>query len=144
MPLSRARRVYLGEAKMPSAEIEEFARILVREVRDGAIRNCDRNLRPTATDAVAKRWRESAPTEGTSAAPRVVIPDCVDETIFYLLQAVDHGVLRLKFVSSTGKEIDLGKDGEGELSGWYMSTGGWRARFSGERFVDDFSSLGVP
>ena len=62
--------------------------------------------------------------------------------MFSLLHAIDQGVLRLKFVSSTGREVDLTEEGKGELSGWYMGSGGWRAMFSEERYVDDFADLG--
>jgi hypothetical protein len=75
-------------------------------------------------------------------AARTVIPDCVDEAIFYLLQAIDQGVLRLSYTDETGEVVDLSKAGLGELSGWYMGSGGWRARYSEQRFVDDFADLG--
>jgi hypothetical protein len=62
--------------------------------------------------------------------------------VFYLLNAIDQELLHLKFVSSSGKEIDLVEDGLGELSGWYMGSEGWRAMRSKERFVDDCADLG--
>jgi hypothetical protein len=37
--------------------------------------------------------------------------------------------------------VELTEDGLGELAGWYMGSGGWRAMFSRERFVDDFADL---
>ena len=70
-----------------------------------------------------------------------MIPDAVDETVFSLLRAIDQGLLRMKFVGSSGREVDLTEEGLGELSGWYMGSGGWRARYSKERFVDDFADL---
>jgi hypothetical protein len=123
---------------MPKPEIEEFAKVLVRQVRDAAVRNCDDLLQPHAGSPAAKRWRQAG---GQSTAPNVMIPDAVDETVFCLLQAIDQGLLRMKFVTSEGKEIDLTAEGLGELSGWYMGSGGWRAMFSQERFVDDFGDL---
>jgi hypothetical protein len=134
------RSAYHGEAEVQSMEIEEFARVLVQQVRDAAVRSCDRQLRPMAGSPVARRWRESA-GGGQGPSADIVIPDCVDETIFYLLQAIDQGLLHLKFVSGSGKEIDLTQEGLGELSGWYMCSGGWRAMHSEERFVDDFADL---
>jgi len=65
----------------------------------------------------------------------------VDETLFYLLQAIDQGVLRLSYTDESGQVVDLTEAGLGELSGWYMGSGGWRARYSQERFVDDFGDL---
>jgi hypothetical protein len=58
-----------------------------------------------------------------------------------LLQAIDQGLLRLSFTSANGEIVDLAEEGLGELSGWYMGSGGWRASYSHERFVDDFSDL---
>ena len=123
---------------MPSPEIEEFARTLVRHVRDATVRNCDGLLQPQANSPVAQRWRSL----GASASDLgVIVPDAVDETIFSLLQAIDQGLLRLKFVTSTGREIDLTDEGLAELSGWYMCSGGWRGMFSEERYVDDFADM---
>lgn len=123
---------------MPTPEIEEFAKALVQQVRDSAIRNCDALLQPQAASPAAHRWK------GLSAGSsdlRAVIPDAVDEAVFGVLHAIDQGVLRLKYVSSSGREVDLTEEGQGELSGWYMGSGGWRAIYSSERFVDDFADL---
>jgi hypothetical protein len=37
--------------------------------------------------------------------------------------------------------VDLSRDGLGELAGWYGGSGGWRALYSQDRFVDDVSDL---
>jgi hypothetical protein len=123
---------------MPTPEIEEFAKTLVRQVRDAAIRNCDALLQPQAGAQAARRWKG---LDAKSSDLRVVIPDAVDETVFSVLQAIDQSLLRLKYVSSSGREVDLTEEGQGELSGWYMGSGGWRAMYSAERFVDDFADL---
>ena len=123
---------------MPSPEIEEFAKTVVRQVRDASVRNCDGLLQPHARSPVARRWR------GLGASPsdlKTVVPDVVDEAVFSLLRAIDEGALRLKFMSSSGREVDLTEEGLGELAGWYMGSGGWRAMFSEERYVDDFANL---
>lgn len=120
---------------MPKPEIEEFARTLVQQVRDEAIRGCDLMLEPRASFAAARRWKGL----DADAELRVVIPDAVDEAVFAILRAIDQGMLRLKYVASSGREIDLTEEGLGELGGWYMSTGGWRAMFSAERFTDDLA-----
>jgi hypothetical protein len=65
----------------------------------------------------------------------------VDETIFYLLQAIDEGSLRIAYTAGNGKVVDLAAEGLGELSGWFMGSEGWRAKYSKERFNDDFSDL---
>ena len=121
------------DEKMPIPEIEEFAKLLVKNVRDAAVRNCDGLLQPHANSPVARRWRDTR-VAATNIA--VVVPDAVDEVVFSLLQAIDQGAVRLKFVSSAGIEVDLTEEGLGELSGWYMGSGGWRAMFSKERYED--------
>ena len=119
-------------------EIEEYARILVRQVRDRAVVNCDLLLEPRARSAPALKWK-------TFTAPRseldIVVPDAIDEAVFNLLFAIDDGMLRLKFVASNGRELDLAEEGRGELAGWYAGSGGWRAMFSEQRFVDYLADM---
>jgi hypothetical protein len=89
---------------------------------------------------VAERWRQALQGSPEDAI-RVAIPDCVDEAIFCLLDAIDQGILQLSFKAESGEVFDLAEDGAGELGGWYIGSGGWRARYSTERFVDDFKDL---
>lgn len=124
---------------MPNLQIEEFAKILVREVRDAAIQSNDRRLNPTATHVVAKRWRQSARAGQLEPVAKVLIPDIVDDTIFYLLRAIDDGALKLSFTDSHGKTVDLSEEGLGELAGWYA--GEWNGKYTKERFVDNFLDL---
>lgn len=126
---------------MPNPEIEEFARLLVEQVRDGAIQHCDRWLRAENRDPVAKRWKEAASDAELRSVAAVLIPDVVDSALAQLFWAIDQGLLKLSFTASNGNTIDLPKDGVGELCGWYMGSDGWRAMYSKERFVDDFSDL---
>lgn len=126
---------------MSKSAIDELGELLTRYVRDAAIQSCDMQLRPDVQSPVARRWRAAAATAGGNLPPDVVIPDCVDETISALLQAIDQGLLRLSFTTSNGETVDLSEEGLGELSGWYMGSGGWRAMYSKERFVDDFEDL---
>jgi hypothetical protein len=91
---------------------------------------------------VANRWREAMATGTPEAIAQAVVPDCADEVVFYLLRAIDEGVLRLSYVSDSGDVVDLSEIGLGELSGWYMGSNGWRSQYSDQRFVDDFSDLG--
>ncbi len=115
-------------------DLQLFARLLMEQVRDRAIQSCDMNLREDVENPVAKRWRERGVTRVD-----VAIPDIVDETIFAILNAVDQNKLRLLFVGGNGEPFDLAEEGMGELGGWFMGTGGWRAMYSHERFVDDFA-----
>ena len=122
---------------MPRHEIEEFAKTLVEQVRDQAVSSCDINLRPEARSMTAKRWRRAGVVK--NAQTEVLIPDCVDAALFFLLNAIDQGVLRLQFTAADGNVVDLTNDGNGELAGWYSGQGGWRSRFSGERIPDQSS-----
>lgn len=124
---------------MPIPEIEEFAKILVEHVRDAAIPSSDTTLH--GKHVMGKRWREAAATSSPDAFANVLIPDIVDNTLFYLLYAIDDGLLKLSFTASNGKTVDLSTEGLSELAGWYMGSDGWRANYAKERFVDDFCDL---
>ncbi len=126
---------------MPTPEVEEFARLLVSHVRDEAIASCDINLRPSGRSTTALRWRKAIESRTQQDFAREIIPDCVDEAIFYLLHAIDEGLLPLRFVASNGETTDLTKEGRSEMAGWYAGTGGWVAAHSKERFNDDLSDL---
>jgi hypothetical protein len=127
---------------MLTPEIEEFARILVHRVRDATIQRCDRTVRrPNPRSPIVTRWKEAALQSTPEAFAEVLIPDIVDDTVFYLLNAIDQELLHLKFVSSGGKEIDLVHDSLGELGGWYRGSEGWRAMNSKARFVNDCADL---
>ena len=99
---------------MPSPEIEEFAKILVQQIRDPAIQAADADPRLGAA----------------------VIPDIVDAAVFQLLDAIDNGALSLMFVTSKGRKIDLATEGKHEMSGWYIGNDGWRSQYAQERYVD--------
>jgi hypothetical protein len=120
-------------------EIEEFGATLVQFVRDAAIQSNDRALLPTARYALAQRWKKAAREETPENFARVLIPDIVDDTIFYLLQAIDDGRLKLAYTAADGTVVDLTSQGLGELAGWLTGSDGWVAMYSKERSVDDFS-----
>jgi len=131
------------ELPMPRRAIEELGELLIRHVRDVAIQSCDLQLLPHSQTPVAKRWRRAAIPFDGKVPPQVLIPDCVDETIFVFLRAIDQGLLRLSFTTESGETVDLAKEGHGELAARYMATDGWRAKYSKERVnhdVDDPSS----
>lgn len=126
---------------MSNAEIEEFAQLLMRDVRDRGIRDCDNLASPRGAGPIARRWREAADAAGGTIPAAVAIPDCVDQAIANLLRAVDDGTIRLQYVSKSGKVVDLTQEGLGELTGWFMGSDGWRAKYSKQRYVDDFADL---
>lgn len=66
---------------MPSTEIEEFATILIKQVRDEAIRSCDRRLRQDAKGHAAKHWNQLIQEANPEALVRALISDIVDETV---------------------------------------------------------------
>ena len=122
---------------MPSQEIEEFAKLLVKYVRDEAIKSCDVQLgTDNMNSPIAKRWQSAISKGATEELAKAVIADCVDDTIFFFLLAIDQGILDISFKTSNKKEIDLSREGLGELAGWY--TGEWRSAYSGERHYDNF------
>jgi hypothetical protein len=126
---------------MPRRAIEELGELLVRHVRDVAIRSCDLQLTPQSDTPVARRWRRAAIASGGAVPPQVLIPDCVDETILAFLRAIEQGLLRLSFTAASFDTVDLAKEGGGELGARYMASDGWRARYSKERFADDAADL---
>jgi hypothetical protein len=125
---------------MPSPEISEFAELLLRDVRYQAIVSCDNLLDPGANNVISNMWRSKIAAGLSEELATTMIPDCIDQTIFFLLHAIDEGLLRLSFVASNGSVVDLKTDGEGEMAGCYAD-GSWRAIYSKERFVDYFSDL---
>jgi hypothetical protein len=127
---------------LPSPGIEEFAKKLIRHVRDAAILSGDRKLDGASRGPVGRRWAHASVSGTPADVARTVLPDCVDDTIFYLLNAIDQGLLKLSYTDESGDLIDLSAAGLGELSGWYMGSDGWRAQYSEQRFADDFGDLG--
>ena len=124
---------------MAKPSIEEFAALLVREVRDEAIENCDMSLSPTANYSIAKRWRIQMKELSPEEFARAIIPDCVDAVLAQLLRAIDNEELLLSFTTSAGALVDLSKEGRGEMVGEYFGPEGWRYTLSGQRVNDDFT-----
>ncbi len=125
----------LDELEMPRRAIEELGILLVRHVRDVAIQSCDLQLLPHSETAMAKRWRNAAIPFNGKVPPEVLIPDCVDETIFAFLRAIDQGLLPLSFLAENGEMVDLTK--VGNLATRFVEPGGWRDTFSNERIAHD-------
>ena len=124
---------------MANVEVEEFAKVLVREVRDAAIKACDRALDEDAQSPVARRWRRARAPECRDLA-KLMIADCVDQTLARLMDAIDQEVLQISFRTASGTVVDLSRAGLGELCGWYMGgDGGWRTLYSTERYSDDLA-----
>ncbi len=120
---------------MPSKKIEEFARILIHEVRDAAIQDLDMCVRLDNQSSTAKRWRRAKMISDPNAL-RELIPDCVDEALFFLLKAIDEGLLKVQFVAADGTVVDLSEEGLGELAGWYSGPGGFCDTYSQMRLTN--------
>lgn len=123
-------------------EIEEFARLLMQHVRDEAIESCDNCLDPEATHVKAQRWKQRIQDNDAAGLANVLIPDCVDSVLFYLMNAIDQGLLDLSFKASNGNLVNLSIDGGSELAGWCIGTDAWREAYSKCRFADDFKDVG--
>ena len=119
---------------MSGQSIDEFAELLINLVRDRAIKNCVARLSPDTRSPIGKEWQHSIGDNYCSAAIQErIIPDCVDEVIFCLLNAIDEEAIRLEFLDSRERRIDLSAVGKGELAGWYMGEENWREQFSHEK-----------
>jgi len=118
---------------MPDPSISSFAEALVRLVRDRAIQNCDARLTPGTRSPIGKYWQAALEGKNSRAIGNVIIPDCVDEAIFCLLNAIDDGGLKLIYVDGSGNSVNLLESGLGELAGWYVGTDSWRHKFSSQR-----------
>lgn len=123
-----------GEKQMSNPDVLEFGRVLVTEVRDNAISACDTMMSPHAKGPTAARWRKAAET-GPEVLARTIIADCVDETIFQLLRAIDNEELAVHFLASSGRLVNLPETGLSELAGWFIGPEGWRQMFSQERIL---------
>lgn len=97
---------------------KEFIAILVSQVRDEAIKGSDiewRQLTREHKSFVAKRWEKAMQAGDLDGLVRMIIADTVDDTISYLLHAIDEGILPLVF-----KGTNLTEDGAGDLAGFYL------------------------
>jgi hypothetical protein len=120
--------------------IEELGQLLVRHVRDVAIRSCDHQLTPQSDTPVARRWRQAALESGGAVPLHVLIPDCVDETILAFLRAIDEGLLPLSFTAASGETVNLREAGGGKLAERYVGKDGWRAKYTKERFINEITN----
>jgi len=121
---------------MSDPSISSFAEALVHLVRDRAIQNCDARLTSGTRSPIGRYWQAALEDKNSKTIGNLIIPDCVDEAIFCLLNAIDEGGLKLIYVDRNGKLLDLLKDGLGELAGWYEGADSWRHKFSSQRIND--------
>lgn len=122
---------------MSEDNVEIFAEKLVRYVRDQAIQNCAMRLDPESKSPISKHWISALSRNSMDAVRDVVIPDCVDEAVFCLLNAIDNGELRLLFAAPDGRVVDLEDEGLWEMAGRYVEEDeeGWCVKYSKEKVV---------
>lgn len=118
---------------MLSVEIEEFAKKIVENVRDKSIRES----RIKNKSLILNLWNKLNKKEN-------IVLETVDNTLFNLFNAIDQEVLDISFVATTGKRVNLSREGLGELGGWYIGEeDGWRSKYSKEKVIDNFSDLNI-
>src|SRR5882724_4050047 len=136
---------------MPNPTVEEFAKMLVEQVRDAAIQSSDRRInvalgtlvsgRAEEKGSLVQRWANAAADGNLKSIAAVLIPDIIDDTIFHVLRAIDEERFDCFFKGSNGAVVHLPKDASDEMGGSYM--GEWRYCYSKERVMDDYSDLNL-
>jgi hypothetical protein len=96
-------------------------------------------LNPDTRSPIGRKWIEALGTANLNEIANVVVPDCIDEAVFCLLNAIDEEGIVLSFIAPGGESVDLSKEGLGELAGWYMGVESWREQFSEEKINDYLS-----
>ncbi|NJL76054.1 MAG: hypothetical protein HC892_14575 [Saprospiraceae bacterium] len=121
-------------------ERDQFAKLLVLHVRDAAIKSCDLRLHSSNMNSPSvKRWRDKISSINNQEVVEMIIADCVDETIFWFLKAIDETVFNISFNSAEGESLSFSDFEYGEIAGDYI--GEWRFKFSQERSYNDFEDL---
>jgi hypothetical protein len=119
---------------MQPEELNEFAASVVKHIRDNAVRSMYTQLY-TTNSPIAKRWHEQKVSGNIDRLSEMLISDSVDDTIFYLLNAIDNGDIIMSFKANNKKEINLTEEGLGELGGGYIAE--WRSEYSKEPCFND-------
>jgi hypothetical protein len=123
-----------------NAELRRFAQVLMRQVRDRAIGECDRLAQGSVRGPSGKRWQEVIARESPEATLLELIPEIVDQTLFQLLDAIDNGAFPLHWQGEDGSIEYLRDLGGDEMAGW-LAGGDWPRDYSNERRHDYFSDL---
>jgi hypothetical protein len=125
-----------------TSDLDAFARLLMKLVRDRAISECDRLAEGAHRGLPGDPWLPLASDPRARQRLGGVIPEVVDLTLFYLLDAIDGGDLPLGWRTPDGSWLALRELGMREMGGWLMGgEGGWRDRFSSQRYFDETAGL---
>jgi hypothetical protein len=122
-------------------ELDRFADLLIRHVRDRAIEVCDRHAAGIMRGPSGRRWRAVLQQPAPDAIVEL-IPDIVDEVLFELLNAIDNELVPLAWLCSDGNVVTLEELGLGEMAGRHAG-GDWPKRFSSKRWTDQVPDLGL-
>jgi len=95
-------------------------------------------MAPETKSPIGKRWAEAMRRGDPRELSELVVPDCIDEAIFCLLNAIDEGAIQLSYIAPNGEVTNLTTDGRGELAGWYSGPDSWSERYSSEVVNDYF------
>jgi len=117
-------------------ELNDFAELLMRVVRDRAISTCEAFAAGRMGGPDGERWNTVLAGRDARSAVAELIADIVDQTLFYLLNSLDNGDLPLALRRANGSCVDLYDLGRSEMAGWFLGPDGWRARYSTHRFFD--------
>jgi hypothetical protein len=115
-----------------SDPIQEFASLLIREIRDPTIQSMDIGFQNRGVQG--GHWRKVVATMSAQDAVLTLMPDIVDATLARLIDAIDEGVLPLLYRAESGELVDLNEAGNGEMSGYYADDA-WLRQYSRERFT---------
>jgi hypothetical protein len=119
------------------AEVRRFAELLMRQVRDEAIAECDAHATGRMLGQSGARWRELLDGDDVRGAVQELIPEVVDLTLFYLIHALDQGDLPLAWQRRDGSYVSLYDLGRSEMAGMLlMGPDGWRHSYSSQRIFD--------
>lgn len=117
-------------------ELHRFAQLLMQTVRDQSIQDLD-SLAARWMGTPDRRWRDLLSDRNARIAVQELIPDIVDQVLFRLLHALDHGDLPLAWRRKDDSYVDLSDLGKNEMVGWLVTTeaDSWRAKYSSQRWT---------
>ncbi|GIH10186.1 hypothetical protein Rhe02_82530 [Rhizocola hellebori] len=118
-------------------ELQRFAELLMRLVRDQAISNLDVYAAGRIGGAIGEHWKMVLADPACRDAMLELLPEVVDEVLFQLLNALDNGDLPMAWRCEDASYADLYDMGRSEMAGEFLGTDpdGWRVKHSQQRFV---------
>lgn len=105
---------------------EVFVRSLVRLVRDPAISDTLAMADDAIRGAIGAAWRNANESERLTLA----VAYAVDSALCELLNAIGNRVLNMSWTTEDGQVVDLASSTSGDLTGEFITNGGWRDQFS--------------